>query len=403
MNILFLSPESPYPPDHGHHLRSYNLLKLLSNNNKIFFLGFVKNKRELEYKHELKKFCATVDLLLIPVGKWRWRLFLSLFLNLFSPLPFTVQKYVRTEASQRIRQILKENRIDLVHVDLLHMGTYYKDIRQIPKILDNHNVESLRMLRWAKIEKNAFMKLYLYLQYFKLYHFEKNICSKFDKCTVVSDFDKEELMKMSPKASFVTIPNGVDIEYFKPQNGESEAHSLVWTGGLRDVNNRNAVHYFLHEILPLIQTKIPDVKVSIVGGAPTPELLKQAQENPNIKAVGYVEDVRPYMQRAMVFIAPLKSGSGTKLKVLNALSLGNAVVTTSIGAEGIKVINNENIIIADDPQEFADKTVYLLENPEIARKMGEKARRVVEKYYDWEIIGHKIRKEYHEVSQGSET
>jgi len=400
MNILFLSTENPYPPDSGHHIRTYNVLKYLSNYNSVFFLGFARHKRELEYKKELEKFCATVDLFFVPQGKLQWRFIVSLFLNLFSPLPLTVHKYFRKEARARIGHIIKENKIDLVHIDLLHLGTYYKDVCHLPKILINHNVESLRILRWAKIEKNVLLKLYIYFQYVKLYHFEKNIISKFDKCTVVSNFDKEVLMKMNPTTSFVTIPNGVDIEYFKPDNSKIVEHSLVWVGGMDDPNNKNAVHYFLDEIFPLIQSKIPDVKLSFVGREPTSKLIKRAQANSNIKVIGYVEDVRPYIQHASVVIAPLRSGSGTKIKVLNALSLGKAVLTTSIGAEGINVVNNENIIIADDPREFAEKTVYLLENPAVAKKMGEKAREVVEKYYDWKIIGNKMHQVYYEVSQG---
>ena len=395
MKILFLSPESPFPPDHGHHLRTFNILKTLSNQNEIFFLGFAKHKRELEYVKELKKFCVSVDLLLVPEVKWK--IFLSLLFNFFSPLPYTVQKFVHKKASKRIKQIVRENKIDIVHFDLLHMGTYYKDVRNLQKILENHNVESLRMLRWAQIEKNVLTKLYLYLQYLKLYRFEKTTCPKFDKCTVVSDFDQNVLMKMSPSASFVKIPNGVDVEYFKPQNVEFIENSLIWTGGLGDANNSNAVHYFLDEILPLIQLKIPNVKVRFLGKAMTTKVLSKAQENPNIQAIGYVDDVRPHIHRSSVFFAPLLSGSGTKLKVLNALSLGKAVVTTSIGAEGINVKNGENIVIADDPREFADKTVYLLQNPEIAKNMGGKARQVVEKYYDWRIIGQKIYNVYNNV------
>jgi len=397
LNILFLSTEIPYPPDHGHHIRTYNILKLLAETHRVFFVGFAKEKSELQYVNQLVKFCETVDIFLIRGENNGWHFLLSLFTNLFSPLPLVAQKYYRKEAGLRIKQILRENKIDLVHFDMLHLSRYLKHIDSLPKILVNHNVESLRLLRWMKIEKNIPTKLYLFFQFLKLKHFEKRTCPKFDKCIVVSQVDKQVLIRMTHSDNFVTIPNGVDTDYFKPTNGKIVANSLVWVGAMDDPHNRYAVDYFLDKILPLIQAKVSNVQATFVGGSPTVKLIKKAKKNPNIKITGYVKDIRPYVQHAAVFIAPLRSGSGTKIKILNALALGKAVVTTSIGAEGIDIEADKHVMIADSAHDFANKTIFLLKNPVAARKMGIEARRIIEKNYDWRVVNEKMNLVYSNI------
>ena len=398
MNILFLSQENPYPPDGGHYIRTYNVLKMLAEQHNIFFVATANDDERIKYKQGLENLCKSADILVIPQGKFKWRLLVSVILNLFSPLPLTPKRNYTKQARAKIKKLIAENRIDLVHVDILSLALYFKDVGNIPKILVNHNVESLRVHRWMKVEKNIFLKLFLFYQYLKLYHFEKFICPQFERCIAVSEQDQKILEEMCEPNNFEVLPNGVDIQYFSPQdNIKIIKNSLIWVGGMRYAYSADAVDYFLDEILPLIRIKISDIQVSFIGGSPTSKLIKNAKENPNIKVPGYVDDVRTYIQQSSVFIAPIRSGSGTKLKVLNAMALEKAVVTTSIGAEGIKVKPGEDIIIADTAQEFAQKTIDLLQHPEEANKMGKKGRKVIEKYYSWESIGEKMYKVYDEV------
>lgn len=400
MNILFLSQENPYPPDGGHYIRTYNILKMLSEKHNIFFIAIANDDKRMKHKQGLEDLCESVDIFVIPQGKSKWRYIFSLILNLFSPLPFTAQKNYIHDVKVKIKQLLKDNKIDLVHVDILPLAFYHKNFDRLPKILVNHNVESLRLYRWMKVEKNTFIKLFLYYQFLKLRHFEKHICPKFERCIVVSEPDQKILEKLCKTTNFVILPNGVDIKYFSPLNNTKiNKNSLIWTGGMRYAYSADAVDYFLDEVLPLIRLEISDIKVSFVGSSPTSKLIKNAKDNPNIKVHGYVDDIRMYIQQAAVFIAPIRSGSGTKIKVLNAMALEKAVVTTSIGAEGIKVKPDEDIMIADTPQEFAEKTIYLLRHPEEAKIMGSKGRAVIEKHYSWESIGMKMYKVYEEVSQ----
>lgn len=397
MNILVISPEIPYPPVGGHYLRTYNVLKLLSKNHKIFFIGFIKDPAELEFKKDFKKICESFDAFAIQKDDFSLRFWLKVLVNLFSPWPYVKDKYYNKNASQRIRELIAEVDIDLIHLDMLPMSSYYADLDSVPTILTNHNVESMRLYRWMRVEKRIFTKLFLAYQYLKLRNYEKRMCPKFDRCITVSPEDEKILKKLCRSDNFAVIPNGVDIDYFKPLDGPVVPNRLIWVGGMSGPYNSDAVDYFLDDILPLIQAKIPELEVDFVGGCPTKKLKQQESKNFHIKVHGFVDDIRPFIHQAAVFIAPIRSGSGTKIKVLNALALGKAVVTTSVGAEGIAVEAGKHVMIADIPEEFAQKTVYLLNNPAIASEMGMAGRKVIEKFYDWNMIKENMERLYNEV------
>ena len=398
MNVLFLSTENPFPPDHGHHIRTYHTLKLLAEENTIWFVGFAPNQQELVYRKELERLCAGVEIFLIPESAQRWRLLLSLFLNLFSRLPFVAQKYYSKQAAAKVRQIIASHRIDLVHFDMLPLARFRKVVDPLPKVLVNHNVESLRLWRWMQVERQPLLKAFLFYQFLKLRHFEKVTCPKFDRCVVTSDYDKDVLAKLCGFDNFVTIPNGVDTQFFSPNVHHAvKRYSLVWVGSMADVYNHDAVNYFIKKIWPLIYAHLPQTTITFVGHSPTPEILSAARENPNIRTQGYVEDIRPFVDAAEVFVAPLRSGSGTKIKVLNAMSQGKSVVTTTVGAEGIAATPNREIFIADNPRVFASQVVFLLNNPEVTKEVGLAARRAIERNYDWNILKEIIHRTNDEV------
>ncbi len=397
MNILFLSTENPYPPDHGHYIRTYNVLKHVSRHHNVHFLGFIKSKEGFKNVEPIREMCKTADVFIMPDDVSRARLYLSLFLNLFSPLPYIAQKYYRKSMKLKVEEILRKNKIDVVHFDMLHMSRYQTLMSDVPTVLTEHNVESLRIHRLLKNSNSMVFKAFMYLQYFKLKNFEKRACARFDACAAVSDDDMRVLKSMCPGANLVVIPNGVDTDYFAPDDTHAIPDSLVWVGGMNNMYNREAVDFFLEEIFPLIRGRIPDVKLTVVGKSPTRRLLHLADGNKNIEVAGYADDVRPYIRKAAVYVAPIKSGGGTKLKVLNALSMAKPVVTTSVGAEGIDVIDGEHLVIADDPIDFADRTVELLRNTQYAASLAEKGRRLMVEKYDWEIIGRKMNRLYEEV------
>jgi glycosyltransferase involved in cell wall biosynthesis len=395
MNILFLSTENPFPVDHGHHIRTFHNLVSLAKDHKIYFVGFTQNKSGFENQTALYQFCETVDIFSLHYRGW-----LKLILvmkNIFSPLPFVAQKYFDKRAANRIEELIKKANIDLVHFDMLHLAKYKDKINFIPCILINHNVESIRILRWTNFEKNPLLKRFLQFQYKKLNRFEKEICKNFNCCIAVSKIDRDYLINLCGTGNFVTLPNGVDPDYFYKASHQTVPNSLVWTGPMNDPYNSDAVIYFLSDIWPLIIENLDKATVNFVGDSPVRILKRMTQNNYNIRYTGYVEDIRPYVAEAAVFIAPLRSGSGTKIKVLNAMAMGKTVVTTSIGAEGIEAEADKEILVADTPKLFAEKVVYLLQHPDKSEEIGRNARKMIEYKYDWKIIESKMRKLYPDV------
>jgi len=217
---------------------------------------------------------------------------------------------------------------------------------------------------------------------------------------VVSEKDKELLRGMGVKNNLAVVPNGTDTTFFKPMGKKKIENSVLWLGHMDVHTNKDAVLYFWREIFPLLQKQYPQVRMTFVGSAPPKEIADAAKKNGNIKVTGFVDDVRPYMDEAEVMVVPLRIGSGTRLKILDAMAMGKAIVSTSVGCEGLEVTDGENILIADAPEEFAAKTIDLLRNPEV-RKSIEKKSRELAATYDWGIIIEKQESAYQSIMERS--
>jgi glycosyltransferase involved in cell wall biosynthesis len=403
MNILFLSTRSPYPLISGHSLRTYHILKGAAQNHNVTLVTFVQlPEHELkdENLNHLRSFCKAVYPFKIPADMSRTKLATMLFLNLFSSLPFVGQKYDAPLMRQKIREIMQTEHIDLVHVDMLPLTIYINEFSQMPKILVNHNVESVRLYRWFQTEPNPIKKAYLGLQWLKLRSFERSAMEKFDGCVVVSEIDKELLLKMGVKSKLFVVPNGTDTKFFKPSNGKVVENSVLWIGHMDVHTNRDAVLYFWKEIYPILQRKYPEVKMTFVGTAPPKEIAGAAKGDGRVRVTGFVDDIRPYIEEAAVMVVPIRIGSGTRLKILDAMAMGKAIVSTSVGCEGINVSNGKDILIADSPEDFADKTIELLKKPDMRINLERNALELA-KSYDWNLIREKQEAVYQDVAKRS--
>jgi len=360
----------------------------LSKTFDVYFVSFSKyDISEVSLNH-IRNICKTVDVFKPIYDQNRFMLVLGLLFNLFNTLPFVVQKYNDVVAKKRILMILKENDIKMIHVDILPLAVYLPLFYSCKKVLVEHNVEYLRLKSWVNKEKNIFVKMYLSLQVQKVRNFEKQACGKFDLCIVVSENDKRNISSMNPRARILIIPNGVDVDYFKNDNTiTQEPNSIIWVGGTGEFYNRNSLINFLKAAFPLIVRKVPNLIFYIIGTVNSRELLGLVEKySKNIKILGEVEDIRPWVCRAMAYVAPICSGGGTKIKVLNAMALSKVVVTTTCGAEGIDVLNGKELFIADSPNDFAERTIFLLKEKEIRNEMGRLGRELIVQKYSWEKI-----------------
>jgi sugar transferase (PEP-CTERM/EpsH1 system associated) len=401
MNVLFLTTRLPYPPDSGGKVRDFNLLKGISKKHSVTLVSFIQNEKELEHLQFLSPYCKSLEV--VKEGG-RIRIFSALISALFTKKPFTIAKFYSSEMRQKIYSLLNGNEFDLIHCSHLHMAQYVDNIKNIPKVIDEHNIEFIIIKRYLKEQKNYIKKALVFLlQYVKLTKYEPGIVRKFDHCFVVSQKDKDNLRSIVPDTDVTVIANGVDVAFYEPQPGKLQPDTLVFTGSMDWFPNEDAILYFYEKIWPLIKRDIKDARLYVVGRNPSNKILNLQRKEADIVVTGYIADVRPYVVQGAVYIVPLRIGGGSRLKIVEAMAMGKAVVSTSIGCEGIDVLDNEDILIADEPEKFAANVIRLLKNNELCNKLGVNARRLAESKYSWAIIGRKLNEVYDKMINLKET
>ena len=406
MRILFLAPRLPFPADTGGKIRAMNLLKQLARKAMIHLVCFSFDPQDHEFSEEFKKKGIKVSLVTI-----REPTFLAKSTELlFNSIPYSMSKYFSVSMKTTLSSLKESESFDAVHVDHLHMVHYRDCFNNLPCIVDEHNVEYMILKRCAQVEHNYLKKIIFMDQANKMKSYEAKQLYRFTRYLAASEDDREVLERLTGgKVKGEVIPNGVDTEFFqttdhRPETIDRESksqvsslESLVFTGSMDWLPNEDAVLFFCREILPLIWRVKPQVKFYVVGKGCGPKLIKLAQEDKRIVMTGRVDDVRPLMAKSKVFVVPIRVGGGTRLKILEAMAMEKAVVSTTVGAEGIKHSDGKNILLADEPQSFAEKVLLLLNDANKAREIGQAGRDLVYHFYDWNIIGEKLNTIYEEI------
>ncbi len=410
MRILFIAPRFPFPLDTGAKIRTYNLIKQLAKNFKVDLACFSFGCTDKGYVSEFLKIGVEVHLITLSDPKILEKIN-NLLLN---ALPYSISKYLSREMEDLLRLLNKRNKYDLVHFDHLHTAFYRGCFNGQICVMDEHNVEFKILERCASVEKNIPKRILFSLQAKKMRVFESQKLRKFSFCLSVSGNDGDELTKASNNQTKIhVIPNGVDTDFFQPsfsdrskmmnnQNYSQGENSLVFTGSLDWLPNDDAVVYFCKDILPLIWQQKADVRFYIVGKSPSARLRRLCQNENRIILTGRVDDVRSYVARAKIFVVPLRIGGGTRLKILEAMAMGKAVVSTRLGAEGIEYEENTQIVLADTPKTFAEQVLSLLNDPQKTECLGREAREFVCQKYDWNTIGEKLNTIYEKATHDAE-
>jgi polysaccharide biosynthesis protein PslH len=394
MKILFITHSFPYPPDEGIKLLSYNLIKQFSGSHEVSLASIIESDPERNYIKNLGELCRKIEVVEMKVPKSP---FLRLWNILFQKYPFCVYQFYSKDFADKINEMIKEGNYDILHFIFVNTSIYRNYSMQIPAVYSQ--VDAMSMLFYKNIakEKNLLRKIYTYTQYRKMLRYEAETIGKFHKTTVVSPVDKEWILSRNPGLELEVVTYGVDEEYFSPADAEDDYPSVVFRGIMSFMPNIDAALYFSNEIFPLILKQIPGTKFLIVGKDPVKEILKLG-ERPNIKVLGYVEDIRPYMARASVNICPMRIGSGIKNKILEAMAMGKAIVATKMACAGIDITEGENIMIGNGPVEFAEKTVKLLKDREAAKRIGRNARGFVTKNHSWKKTAGVFEELYREAT-----
>jgi polysaccharide biosynthesis protein PslH len=395
LRVLFLSQIVPYPPHGGVLQRGYNLLRELGRQAQVHLLAFMHpdvlptESAQQESLLALQKFCEKVEYFSLWPKASPIHRNMGLVASALSSNPFSVIAHRSAAFQRRVSELIDTNGFDLIHVDTIALAQFLYKKRPMATALTHHNIESQLMERRAGAETRQLARQFLWRETEKLCSYETEKVGAFDVNIFVSQTDEKTLVEKVPGLRTAIVPNGVDIEYFTPDQG-NDTPALIYTGGMNMFANRDAVMFFLNDIWPLIRQRVPGVRFFAVGQDPPKDLIALAARDPQVVVTGYVTDIRPLVRDASVYVVPLRVGGGTRLKVLDAMAMGKAMVTTSIGCEGLDVCPEEHLLVADTPEQFAGKTVMLLENRNRRLLLGRAARDLVERRYSWRMIGEQL-------------
>jgi glycosyltransferase involved in cell wall biosynthesis len=387
MRILAVTTRSPFPLVEGRALRTFNLLRQAARRHEIYLATYLQSTEELEGLDRLREFCTEVRGIPLYMNGSKAELLGDLARDVTSRVPFHAIKYRRAEMLAQIRKWMAAAPPDVVHLDMLHLAEIMPAVADCAVVLVEHNVETQIVERRIGVERNPLTRAYWRFQHRKLAPYEKAACEAADWVVTVSDVDGEALRALAPAGRYTTVSNGVDSEFFSPAAERARSNQLVYVGGLSWFPNLDAMRFFCAEILPLIAAEVPDVSLKVVGRVPTDALKAEFEKYPQVELLGLVDDIRPVIDASAVYVVPLRVGGGTRLKILDALSMAKGLVTTSIGSEGLEVQSGRDLLIADDPRDFARSVVGLLKDPGRARQLGDNGRQLVQRCYDWSSIG----------------
>jgi sugar transferase (PEP-CTERM/EpsH1 system associated) len=386
MRILWVKAGGLIPPDTGGKIRSYNILLELSKKHAVTFFSFYA-AHENDLHANLRQTFRRVILVPLDLPRTRGaRELLAYGARFLSRDPYSLTKYCRPTVRKKLHALLQEEKHDVILCDFLVTAGVIPWDWPCPKVLFSHNVETMIWRRYYEVAKNPLWKAVAWREWSRMAVAERKYLQRADHVIAVSEEDRNTFAKFIDPQRSTVIPTGADIDFFQPSRDREIPHSLVFTGSMDWLPNDDGIFYFATKILPLIRRQIPDVTLFIVGRKPSRRLQNLAARVPSIQVTGWVEDVRPYLARSVVCIVPLRIGGGTRLKIFEAMSMAKAVVSTSIGAEGLPVENNKHIVLADDPASFADATVRLLHDPSRREQLGQAARHLIEENYSWATV-----------------
>jgi glycosyltransferase involved in cell wall biosynthesis len=383
--ILFFSQRFPYPMDTGGKIRTGKLLEQLKDIFDITLVSNVESPKDDPYLDQVRNLCERF----YPVPwretkKYSLKFYLKLLGSVFSRYPFTVLNDYSKELEGALLRLTSAERFDLWICDFLQPSLNFRQITGVPTLLFEHNIESIILRRHFETSRNPLEKFFWWLQWRRMERYEKETCRKFTCTATVSKTDKNYLVESAGVESIFAIPTGVDTHYFAPREEPVKENSLVFTGSMDWLPNEDAVKFFAQEILGKIKQAIPTVRLTVVGRNPSHSLVKEVEAYPEITLTGRVEDVRPFIASHAVYVIPLRIGGGTRIKAYEAMAMGKAVVSTTVGVEGLPVKDGDHVVLADTSADFAEAVIELLLNQRRRELMGSVASCFVRQRFSWE-------------------
>lgn len=384
MRILFITP---YVPSHI-RVRPYHLIKALSVSHEVSLVSLVCEEYEREMVAQVADYCTSVDL--VPLSKLR--AYVNCFLALPTPMPLRVAYYQAPAFARHIQQVIRERDIQVMHGELIKIVPALQVVlaqENIPCLYDSVDCISSYLQQMSAM-CDPLRNIFVYTELAKMRRYERQSLTAFDRVVITSAHDRDYLMALGGQLEHIqVIPNGVDTQYFTPPTAPREADSLVFCAKLDYYPNSQAILHFCHAVLPLIWQRRPQVHLTIVGNNP-PQSVRRLSADKRITVTGYVPDIRPYLGRASIALAPLLVTAGMQNKVLEALAMGTPMVATPGSCRSLQVKDSIHLLIAEGARAYADAVLTLLEDTQLAQSLGRAGRQYVEQHHSWMAVANKL-------------
>ena len=380
MNILFICHNTPYPPNKGEKIRAFHIIRHFSAQHRVHLLSLAKDPRDKVYEKELRELCASVQI--FPLGSLSKKIFA--ILSLLTPYPLTFGYFYKPCVKKALNKVIEKENIDLIFAFCSSSAQYAMAVKGPLKVIDFIDVDSEKWREYSEV--NGFPKSLVFrLEHIQLQRWENEIANRADLSVVITDLERERLEAISPQNQkrIKVVKAGIDLKYFSPVKGVVGPPTLLFVGQMDYLPNIDAVVFFSLHVLPLIKEKIPNVEFLIVGRNPDPKLYESCK---GAVITGEVEDIREYLSRATVFVAPMRIAFGAQNKVLEAMASAIPVVTTSKIQRSLNVEAGVELEVADTREEFAEKVVTLLKNDQMRKMLAENAERFVKREHSWKKI-----------------
>ena len=389
MKILWVKAGGLVPLDSGGKIRSFHIASQLARSHEVtLFIFCAEDSSEAQRTLTSTFHDVVIHPLRVRAGRGIGEA-AGYLASFFSRLPYSIWKYCRPEVAVHVRRVVEAGAYDVILCDFLTPAAVIPFDSGIPIVIFTHNVEAMIWKRHLDVARNPLWRFVFRREHKKMHLAELHYLKSSTHILTVSDTDTAVFARDIDRAKITTIPTGVDIQYFRPMSGE-EPDSLVFTGSMDWMPNVDGITYFVEQILPLIRKQRPQALLWVVGRNADRSVLALAEADPGIRITGRVDDIRPYIARGAVYVVPLRVGSGTRLKIFEAMAMGRAVVSTTIGAEGLPVTNGVDIVLADEASCFADEVCKLFHSAETRMRIGEAARKLVEENYGWDVVARQV-------------
>lgn len=384
MRILWVKGGKLLPVDTGGKIRSYNILRHLARTYPVTLLSYYGGERDAAYEAEIVRQLPGAHTIHTAAPEATLAQYFDYLLHLPARAPYAVTKFTHPKVRSRLTQWLSEDRFDVAVCDFLSASLNFPEQLPLPTVLFQHNVETVLWRRLAETESTPLRRLCYQLEAAKMARYEENALARFHHVIAVSKNDRDEMRRFAPQCAITVVPTGVDLEQYSAVPAASgNPPIVVFTGSMDWEPNIDAVEYFCREIWPTILAAFPEARFQIVGRNPHGRVRRL--ESSSVEVTGTVHSVANYLRDATVVIVPLRIGGGTRLKIFEAMAMGKAMVSTSIGAEGLDVQHGRDLLLADDPESFA-KTILELLRDSALRRRYEQAAAIQAKRYDWSRI-----------------